>query len=216
MGIAGAGGEFTIQNYDDAGTYKGMPFIINRSTSDVTIQGGNTGQTLKVVATGGVGPAIQLFCTGVTTTTLRINPATGALGILNGASTEVLKMEDSGRLSSSYGYGCRNGTSGATSGYTFNIWYDGNVWIVIDNLKLKVTVAALFADEEIAKAEPQKLEPKWFDALQPQVTLSSSELIPEGKLAGLIPGDPEPSLLLGQMILQIQDLKRRISALEAA
>jgi len=120
-----------------------------------------------------------------------------------------------GQIRSDWGYKCKNGVSGAYGTNSFNIYYDvSGLWIVIDNLKLKITIPALFADEEIAKAKPQALEPKWFDTLQPQVALSSSELMPDGKQAGLIPGDPEPSLLLGQMILQIQDLKRRVSVLE--
>ena len=132
----------------------------------------------------------------------------------SGLVTLSNELTVSGQARSNWGYQCRNGTAGAFGANTFNIYWDGDLWIVIDNLKLKITIPALFADEEIAKAKPQALESKWFDTLQPQVAISSSELIPEGKLAGLIPGDPEPSLLLGQMILQIQDLKRRVSALE--
>jgi hypothetical protein len=236
-----AGSDLVFLRYTDTGAYIDSPLNINRSTGVVSantmIVAGSltandvTSNSTLSISNGGIeictgapnlyayvdfhsGPTMIDFDSRIAGTGGNGTSGAGVLNYQAANHSFAGDISTNGAMTCQWGYRCKNGTAGAFGGNYFNIYWDGNLWIVIDNLKLKITIPAVFADEEIAKAKPQALEPKWFDTLQPQIAISSSELMPEGKLAGLIPGDPEPSLLLGQMILQIQDLKRRVSALE--
>jgi len=169
----------------------------------------------------------------------------GTLDFINNAYTNaVATLSDAGIFSAYAGYRCRQGDGGAISSSKFNFYWTGalQVWIDTTNLgnmsisdeRIKQRIKAM---PSLTETQFHKIHPisyHWADVgifkddgkarwgfsaqnllgIAPQMVQGDVDAVQEN-------GDPQPACLeplaiLAQTVLQVQQLLKRIAALEAA
>jgi hypothetical protein len=136
------GCDLAINRFADNGAFLGTPFMIARASGETTIFTGNSNRSLTIYDLGAQGACIRMQ-SSAGSKSIRCGIGNNFAVINSAFNSEIFAIEDSGRATSTYGYACRNGIAGAGQAYTFNVSYDGvNVYMWIDGLKLKLSVAA--------------------------------------------------------------------------
>jgi len=189
--------------------------------------------------------ALRLRATNTWTKGLRCG-GSGALEIVNHANSAVNTwITDTGRVFTNEGYACRSGMSGSHGGNCFNIYWDGVAKLWVDatyvgqfsfvsdeRVKHRIEPMPLLNEEAFAAIEPIRFH--WADISifkddgRPHWGFSAQNIekaLPEALLGDTSEltkdGDPQPAsiddrAILAQTVLQVQDLIRRIKALEKA
>jgi hypothetical protein len=232
-----AGSDFAIDRYNDAGVYLSTPFFINRSNGGATF-GSTTNFNGGIVSGGNVavtnGNALFLLAS---------NGAQKIINSAN--NNVVATLDDGGMLNMFRGYAGRQGAGGTVSSSVWNYFWTGaalQVWVDTTNLGF-MSIAP--SDERIKhRIEPLAMDTDAFHRIKPiryhyaDVSIfrddgrerhgfSAQNLktaLPQAVTGDIDAvqdnGDPQPAgldttAILAQTVLQVQDLLKRIAALEA-
>lgn len=240
---ANSGNHFSIDRFDDAGNTIANALQINRTNGEATFTSVSSGRGLAISDTGALGACFLLQTTGGTKT-IRCKSDNNLAVVNSAGNADILTLQNDGRLMAGYGYQCKAGSTGSFTGSGFNfnwtgalaVWVDatniGNMSVTASDERIKKDIKPLMVnDESFLRINPIKYRFAdvgiFKDDGQDHWGFSAQNLLPlfrsmvNGDIAAVQEnGDPQPASLdltaiLAQTMVQVQQLMRRVAALEA-